>query len=99
MADLDIYTPRLKAAILFIVLCFLYLFCVTFIPLTATGEDQAKTISPFLLGSVIGTLIGFYYGNKADDKKHPPDTSNTTTETTAKVTTVETAGQEIKPID
>lgn len=89
MNDVEFFSPRLKAAVLFVTLCFLYLFAVTFLPLSATGEDQAKTITPFLLGSVVGTLIGFYYGNKHEDKKEPPDSSNVTTETTEKVTTIE----------
>ena len=93
MNDVTVFSPRLKAAVLFVTLCFLYLFAVTFLPLSATGEDQAKTITPFLLGSVVGTLIGFYYGNKHEDKKEPPDTTNTTTETTQKVITVEATVQ------
>ena len=79
MNDVEFFSPRLKAAVLFVTLCFLYLFAVTFLPLTPTGEDQAKTITPFLLGSVVGTLIGFYYGNKHDDKK---ESLSPTTETT-----------------
>ena len=70
---MDKATPRMQAAVLIIIITFLYLFCVTFLPLTSTGEDQAKTIVPFLLGSVIGTLIGFYYGNKVADKIVNPD--------------------------
>ena len=54
----------MRVAVLIILVTFLYLFAVTFIAMPKAGEEQAKTIVPFLLGSVIGTLIGFYYGKK-----------------------------------
>lgn len=61
----------MKVAVLIIMTTFLFLFCVTFIPMTEDGAEQAKTITPFLLGTVIGTLIGFYYGNKHEQQKPP----------------------------
>jgi len=60
----------MQVAVLIILVTFLYLFGVTFWTMPDTGAEQAKTIVPFLLGSVIGTLIGFYYG-----KKHEPPPS------------------------
>jgi len=54
----------MKFAVLIIMITFLYLFGVTFINIPQSGIEQAKTIVPFLLGSVIGTLIGFYFGKK-----------------------------------
>ena len=51
-------------ATLIILITFLYLFGVTFWAMPESGVEQAKTIVPFLLGSVIGTLVGFYYGKK-----------------------------------
>jgi type III secretory pathway component EscU len=54
----------MKVAVLIILITFLYLFAVTFFEMPESGVEQAKTIVPFLLGSVIGTLIGFYYGKK-----------------------------------
>ena len=51
-------------ATLIILITFLYLFGVTFWAMPESGVEQAKTIVLFLLGSVIGTLIGFYYGKK-----------------------------------
>jgi uncharacterized membrane protein YfcA len=54
----------MQVAVLIIMVTFLYLFGVTFWTMPDSGIEQAKTIVPFLLGSVIGTLIGFYYGKK-----------------------------------
>lgn len=54
----------MQVAVLIILVTFLYLFGVTFCEMSESGIEQAKTIVPFLLGSVIGTLIGFYYGKK-----------------------------------
>lgn len=61
----------MMVALLILLITFLYLFCVTFFPMTEDGAEQAKTITPFLLGTVIGTLIGFYYGNKHEQPKPP----------------------------
>ena len=61
----------IKVALLILMTTFLYLFCVTFFPMTEDGAEQAKTITPFLLGTVIGTLVGFYYGNKNEQNKSP----------------------------
>ncbi len=61
----------IKVAVLILLIVFLYLFCVTFLPMTEDGSEQAKTIVPFLLGTVIGTLVGFYYGNKHEQQKPP----------------------------
>ena len=54
----------MQFAVLITMITFLYLFGVTFLELSDSGIEQAKTIVPFLLGSVIGTLIGFYFGKK-----------------------------------
>jgi hypothetical protein len=63
MKDMSI---GIKVALLIILITFIYLFSVTHMPLTDTGVDQAKTIVPFLLGSVFGTLMGFYWGTSKD---------------------------------
>jgi hypothetical protein len=61
----------IKIALLILLVTFCYLFSVTFFPMTEDGAEQAKTITPFLLGTVIGTLVGFYYGNKHEQQKGP----------------------------
>ena len=42
---------------------FIYLFGVTFLPVTETGNEHAKTIIGFLLGTAFSTLINYYWGN------------------------------------
>jgi NADH:ubiquinone oxidoreductase subunit 6 (subunit J) len=60
----------MRVAVLVILVTFLYLFAVTFVPMFAplpeAGQNQANTITPYLLG-ILGILVGFYYG-----KKHEP---------------------------
>lgn len=66
----DDRTTGIKVALLIMLVTFGYLFAVTFLTMPETGAEQAKTIVPFLLGTVIGTLVGFYYGNKHEQQ--PP---------------------------
>jgi len=54
----------MKLATMIIMITFLYLFAATFLPMTEIGKDHSKTIVGFLLGTVFGTLIPFYYGKK-----------------------------------
>ena len=63
-------TTGIKIALLIMLVTFFYIFCVTFFDLPATGLEVSKMVVPFLLGTVIGTLINFYYGNKHEEK--PP---------------------------
>jgi len=78
----------MKVALLILLITFIYLFGVTFWEMPESGIEQAKTIVPFLLGSVIGTLIGFYYGNKHEQQDIQPNKTETTTttETTSETT-------------
>ena len=70
-------SPGMKIAILIILISFFYFFCVTFIPMTPDGTDQSKTIVGFLLGSGLGVLINYYWGNSSKktqgDKEDNPD--------------------------
>jgi hypothetical protein len=61
----------LKTALLILLIIFGYLFAITFNVMPRAGQEQAKTISPFLLG-VVATLIGFYWGN-SKKKDYPPE--------------------------
>jgi len=71
----------MKVAVLILLITFAYLFSVTFLTMTDAGAEQAKTITPFLLGTVIGTLVGFYYGNKSKQQDvKPVDTEGNQTE-------------------
>lgn len=42
---------------------FAYLFLVTFLPISATGQDHAKTIVGFILGVGVSTLLNYYWGS------------------------------------
>lgn len=99
MEDKDSDNARgVKVALLILLITFLYLFCVTFFPMTKDGSEQAKTITPFLLGTVIGTLIGFYYGNKHEQQKPteitPVDEAAIEAAKTKAVAVIETAKTE-----
>lgn len=48
---------------------FVYLFAVTFYPIPDTGLDHSKTIVPFLLGSGLSGVLGYYWGASKKDKK------------------------------
>ena len=49
---------------------FFYLFLVTFLTTSDNGNDHAKTIVPFLLGTVTGTIIMWRFGSSkgSEDK-------------------------------
>lgn len=63
---------QLTVAVFIIAVTYVYLFAVTFIPMTPEGADQAKTITGFLLGTGLGTLLGFYWGG-TPKKEAPPE--------------------------
>lgn len=62
----------IKIALGVMLVTFLYLFMVTFMPVPATGNEHAKTIVGFLLGTAFSTLINYYWGNS--HKEGPPPT-------------------------
>ncbi len=43
-----------------------YFFAVTFIPIPDTGEDNAKYIVGFLVGTGVGSVISFYFRRNAN---------------------------------
>lgn len=59
----------LKLAYTIILLSFMYLFAVTFVPIPETGEDNAKYIVGFLVGTGLVTIIAFYFKRVGN----PPD--------------------------
>ena len=58
-----------------------YFFAVTFIPIPKTGEDNAKYIVGFLVGTGVGSVISFYFrrGNlpEGDEPKRVPNSRAT----------------------
>ena len=67
---------RRKMAFAIIVLTFAYLFMVTFLPLPDTGMEHSKTIVGFLLGSIVGVLVNFYWGSSKKDAAPDPGAGN-----------------------
>jgi len=61
----------MRIALIIMMVIFLYLFAITFLEMPKAGVEQAKTISPFLLG-VIATMVGFYWGNSSKNKQTTP---------------------------
>jgi hypothetical protein len=68
----------LKLAYYLLSLSFVYLFCVTFVPIPETGEDNAKYIVGFLVGTGLTTIIAYFFRKHQDD---PPDNIATDTHT------------------
>lgn len=48
-----------------------YFFCVTFIPIPETGEDNAKYIVGFLVGTGVGSIISFYFRRNIGESDLP----------------------------
>lgn len=63
----------MKIAVLIMLLSFLYLFAVTFLPLTVAGGEHSKTIVGFLLGTAFSTLINYYWGNSSSRNSGPKE--------------------------
>lgn len=62
----------MKVALLIMLLTFLYIFAVTFLPMTAAGADHSKTALGFLLGTAFATLINYYWGNSSKNPQGEP---------------------------
>lgn len=60
-------------AVYLMTLVFGYVFAITFADIPKTGIDHAKTALPFLLGSVLGIIIGYYYGNSSKKNQGEPE--------------------------
>jgi hypothetical protein len=43
--------------------CFIYFFCITFLPVPAGGQRYADLILGFLLGTACAAVINFYWGS------------------------------------
>lgn len=61
-----------RFAVLVVLLTFIYLAAVTFVPLQASGIKYADIAVPLLLGTVIGGLMGFWYGASKAQPPAPP---------------------------
>jgi membrane protease YdiL (CAAX protease family) len=62
-------------AILVIVLVMIYLFAVTFLPMSTTGGKYADIAVPMLLATGFGGLVGYFFGaskNPSPSTDKPP---------------------------
>lgn len=68
-----------RFAVYVVTLTFVYLAAVTFLPLGTSGIKYADIAVPLLLGTVIGGLMGFWYGaSKASAAPPAPDVDKPT---------------------
>jgi hypothetical protein len=52
----------LKFGYVIVLFSMIYFFGITFIALPESGEDNAKYISGFLVGTGLASIIGYYWG-------------------------------------
>ena len=50
---------------------FAYIVGITFCPVTAVGNEHAKTVVGFILGTAFSTLINYYWGNSKKEQVPP----------------------------
>lgn len=55
-----------------------YVFCITFMPIPDTSIRFADTILGFLLGTIIATIINFFYGSSSSSRNKDTNTENVT---------------------
>jgi Na+-driven multidrug efflux pump len=60
----------MRVAVLIVLITFVYLFCVTFLPMPLAGAEHSKTIVGFLLGTVVASILNYYWGNSSK-RNHP----------------------------
>ena len=72
----------------------IYFFCVTFVPIPETGEDNAKYIIGFLVGTGLTTIIAYYFKRVGASPELPTNGAATTDST---VTTHTETAPEVNP--
>ena len=84
-------TNTFKVAVIIILLTLLYMGIISFVPDANVNAIFANRVITFFQ-NITMILIGYYYGTSTKtggNATTPPDSSNVTTETTEKVTTIE----------
>lgn len=54
---------KAKLSLILVFFSFVYFFTITFVPIPESSTRIADTITGFLIGTVITTIIGFYFGS------------------------------------
>jgi len=62
---------NIKYAMSIMAVAFAYLFAVTFIPISVAGNEHAKTIVGFIMGTALSTFINYYWGNSKTKQPDP----------------------------
>lgn len=70
LAQVDVFAKRFVYyfAIAWSLFAMIYLLCITFVELPASSQRYADTVLGFLLGTIIATIIGFFYGTSHSSK-------------------------------
>ena len=83
----------LRFAYVVVLFSLAYFFCITFVPIPETGEDNAKYVSGFLIGTGLSTIIAFYF-KRVGASPDSPDGAGTVDSTVTKHTETK---PEVKP--
>ena len=51
------------------IFAFIYVMCITFLPIPANNLRFADTIIGFLLGTVVATIMNFFFGSSSGSEK------------------------------
>jgi len=72
MKSMKNISAGMVVAVGLMVVCFIYLFGVTFFKIPTTGQEHAKTIVGFLLGVGLSTVINYYWGSSSKTPQGEP---------------------------
>lgn len=61
---------RNKLAIFYSFVSVVYLFCVTFLNIPKDNHRVVDTILGFLIGTLVATIINYYFGDSQTNSKH-----------------------------
>lgn len=70
MEDDKNYTSRfiLSLAACSLLICFIYIYLITFVPIPKGNERYADVCLGFLLGTFMATIVQFFYGSSSNSK-------------------------------
>jgi hypothetical protein len=63
----------LKLAYTLVLISMLYFFAITFIPIPDSGQDNAKYISGFLIGTGLSAIVQYYFRRVGSPDGAPTD--------------------------
>jgi len=87
---------NIRYAMAIMAAAFLYICGITFGPVTETGNEHAKTVVGFILGTGLTTLIGYYWGGS---KKYPPSPEFPAMDDAVKAGTEKLQAEQVKAVE